>query len=84
MGDFASKLRLKGLAEEDVYFAKRDRELLEALRKKKLAKEVTCDSDGEKESARPLPSEIESVAAGIKDDELREIVIRAARANVKE
>jgi hypothetical protein len=35
MSGFVDKMRLKEMAEEDVYFARRDRELIEALRKKK-------------------------------------------------
>ena len=38
MSDFVDKLRLKEAAEEDIYFAKRDLELIEALHKRKLAK----------------------------------------------
>jgi hypothetical protein len=34
MSDFAEKLRLKGMAEEDIYFARRDRELLEELHRR--------------------------------------------------
>ncbi|MEW8027554.1 MAG: hypothetical protein AB2792_19620 [Candidatus Thiodiazotropha sp.] len=44
MADSFNKLWLKGQAEEDIYFAKRDRELIEALRKKKLRKKLE-DSD---------------------------------------
>ena len=40
MADSFNKLWLKGQAEEDIYFAKRDRELIEALRKKKLRKKL--------------------------------------------
>lgn len=32
MTNLPEKLRLKGMAEEDIYFARRDRELIEALR----------------------------------------------------
>ena len=39
MNSFSSKLKLKEMAEEDIYFAKRDQELIEALRKKKRAQE---------------------------------------------
>jgi len=34
VSDFVEKLRLKGMAEEDLYFARRDRELIAALRKR--------------------------------------------------
>lgn len=39
MSTLPEKLRLKGLAEEDIYFARRDRELIEALRRRRLADE---------------------------------------------
>ncbi|UPQ90348.1 hypothetical protein [Vibrio sinaloensis] len=32
--DFTEKLRLRGKAEEDIYFAQRDRELIEAMHDK--------------------------------------------------
>lgn len=32
--DFTEKLRLRGKAEEDIYFAQRDRELIEAMNDK--------------------------------------------------
>ena len=37
MTDFSDKLRLKEMAEEDIYFARRDRELIEALHEKASA-----------------------------------------------
>ena len=40
--------KIKGNAEEDIYFAKRDRELIEALHKKRLKKVVKCEDDVEK------------------------------------
>ena len=46
MSDFSDKLRLKGQAEEDIYFAKRDRELIEALRMKRLKEKIRCRSPG--------------------------------------
>lgn len=48
MSDFVDKLNLKEMAEEDIYFAKRDRELIEALHKKKLQKVVKCETDDKK------------------------------------
>jgi hypothetical protein len=36
MTDFPDKLRLKEQAEEDIYFARRDKERIKALRKKRL------------------------------------------------
>lgn len=32
MSDFSEKLRLKGMAEEDLYFARKDRELIAAIK----------------------------------------------------
>jgi hypothetical protein len=37
MSHWTEKLRLKGMAEEDVYFAKRDRELIDAMHRRKAA-----------------------------------------------
>ncbi|MEW8507953.1 MAG: hypothetical protein AB2598_14735 [Candidatus Thiodiazotropha sp.] len=39
MADSLNKLWLKGQAEEDIYFAERDRELIAALRKKRARNE---------------------------------------------
>jgi len=35
MTTWAEKLRLKGMAEEDMYFARRDRELIDAIRRRR-------------------------------------------------
>jgi hypothetical protein len=48
MSDFVDKLKLKEAAEEDLYFAKRDVELIEALHRKKLAKLVKCPDRDER------------------------------------
>lgn len=37
MPNFVETMRLKGMAEEDIYFARRDRELIIALRQKRAA-----------------------------------------------
>jgi len=37
MTTWTEKLRLKGMAEEDIYFAKRDRELIDAISKRRSA-----------------------------------------------
>jgi len=42
MSDLVEKLRLKALAEEDVYFAKHDLELIRALQQKRLIKPGQC------------------------------------------
>lgn len=41
------KLRLHEMAEEDLYFARRDLELLEALHRKELRSLATCGEDEE-------------------------------------
>ncbi len=48
MTTWSQKLRLKGMAEEDIYFARRDRELIDALRKQrsKRTKPQTKDQKG--------------------------------------
>lgn len=43
MTGWTEKLRLKGMAEEDIYFARRDRELINAMRKRKSAKQRRPD-----------------------------------------
>ena len=40
---WTDKLRLKGKAEEDIYFARRDRELINAMRKRKSARQRLPD-----------------------------------------
>ena len=57
MTDFPDKLRLKELAEEDIYFAKRDRELIRALREKRLAESPHCRSEKDKKLARGFQKE---------------------------
>lgn len=42
MIDFVETMRLKGMAEEDIYFARRDRELSEALRRNKRQPFLPC------------------------------------------
>ena len=55
MNSFASKLRLKGMAEEDIYFAKLDRELIAALRQKKQEQASGLSTDT-KHSRQPVNS----------------------------
>jgi len=52
--DFPKKLRLKEMAEEDIYFAKRDRELIKALHARKLAKHLKLGAKKQKKRARAL------------------------------
>ena len=61
MNNFVDKLRLKELAEEDVYFAKQDVELIRALHKKKLSKLAKCGDGEEKKQAEVFEKRFEEV-----------------------
>jgi uncharacterized protein HemX len=54
MTDFTDKLRLKEMAEEDIYFAKRDQELIRALHERKLAEHLEIDARKKKKKAADL------------------------------
>ncbi len=61
MADFTDKMRLKEQAEEDIYFAKRDRERVKALRDKRLAEQKKKNSpekleDSEEDKHKPARS----------------------------
>ncbi len=62
MNDFIDKLRLKELAEEDIYFAKRDVELIKALRKKKLGKRAKCADGDERRTAKAFEDRFEAIS----------------------
>ena len=51
MADCTDKLRLKEQAEEDAYFARRDRERIKALRAKRLAESPEAQSDQRREAS---------------------------------
>jgi hypothetical protein len=63
MTDFVEKLHLKEAAEEDLYFARRDRELLKALHEKRLAQEVECPEDGDSCSPERFERRFQEVSA---------------------
>jgi len=54
MNDFSDKLGLKEMAEEDIFFAKRDRELIEAMHERKLAEHLKLEARKEKKKAGDL------------------------------
>jgi len=54
MTDFPDKLRLKAMAEEDIYFAKRDRELIRAMHERKLAQHLKIEKHKKKKKAGRL------------------------------
>ena len=82
MADFIDKLSLKGMAEEDIYFAKRDRELINALHKKKLKKVVDCKRDDKKEIARQYEKRFEKITDKHKRKPKK--LVRACRDLVEE
>ncbi|MDF2152096.1 hypothetical protein [Vibrio sp. CAU 1672] len=45
--DFTEKLRLKGKAEEDMYFARLDRQLIEAMHEKQKQEEAMLKGNDE-------------------------------------
>ncbi len=47
-GGFSDKLRLKEMAEEDIYFARRERELIEAMHRRNRAGRLGEESDAER------------------------------------
>ncbi len=67
MTNWPDKLRLKALAEEDIYFAKRDRELIKALHKRRLAKHLKVDTKKAKKKAKRLQKAYADVTIGHKD-----------------
>ena len=73
MSDFPDKMRLKGLAEEDIYFAKRDRELLRALREKRLAETAECGSKRHRKRARSFEKKFDKVTDKHKDNERKRL-----------
>ena len=55
--DFTEKLRLKGKAEEDLYFAKLDRQLIEALHEMQKQEQAILKSDETEDSIIPSTME---------------------------
>lgn len=80
MGDFVDNLRLKEAADEDIYFAKQDVELIEALRAKKLARLAKCS--GEKKQAKEFEKRFVAISAKNKRKPRR--LLRAYRALLDE
>ncbi len=58
MTGFTTKMALKEMAEENIYFAKRDRELIEALHKQRLEDVMKC---AEKKSAKKFETQFRKV-----------------------
>lgn len=49
---WAEKLRLKEMAEEDIYFARRDRELINAMRKRRSERQHPADKGPKQKAAK--------------------------------
>lgn len=81
MNDFVDKLRLKESAEEDVYFAKQDIELIKALHKKKLAKLAKCGGE-KKKRAQSFEQRFEGISD--KHRKKRHKLLRSYRALLDE
>jgi hypothetical protein len=80
MVDFVEKLRLKESADEDLYFAKHDVELIEALHEKRLGKLAKCN--GEKGQAKEFEKRFKAISAKNKRKPRR--LLRAYRALLDE
>jgi hypothetical protein len=53
MADFSENMRLKGKAEEDLYFAKLDRKLIDALHKNQTHERHTDEDNNEVSTLSP-------------------------------
>ncbi len=67
MTHFTEKLRLREMADEDIYFARHDVELIEALHQKRLAELANCDSSGDKQMAKVFEDRFEVLTEKHKD-----------------
>ena len=77
MSRFVETLRLKELAEEDIYFAKRDQELIQALHRKRLAEAVAADTSEDKKLARSFEKRYRKINRSCRKKPLK--LIRALR-----
>ena len=82
MSKFTDKLQLKGMAEEDIYFAKRDVELIDALHRGKLAKVAKCGDEGAKAKAEVFEDRFKEISKKNKKKPRR--LLRAYRALIDE
>jgi len=55
MSGFTEKIRMRGKAEEDIYFAKLNQKLIEALHKKMAGKAIKESDQGNKERSEEDP-----------------------------
>jgi ATP-dependent exoDNAse (exonuclease V) alpha subunit len=71
MSRFVETLRLKELAEEDIYFARRDQELIQALHERNLAEAVAADTRKARKLARSFEKEYRKVNRACKKEPLK-------------
>ena len=62
MSKFPEKLRTRGKVDEDLYFAKRDRELLKAMKKDKLAKALDVKGKKKKRACDDIEEAFDAVS----------------------
>ena len=67
MTGFVEQLRLAEKAAEDIYFAKRDRELIKALHERRLAKLLKVDAKKAKKKAKTLQNAYADATLSHKD-----------------
>ena len=77
MSKFVETLRLKELAEEDIYFAKRDQQLIQALHDKRLAEAVAAATRENRKLARTYEKRYRKVNRACRKEPL--MLIRALR-----
>jgi hypothetical protein len=77
MSKFVETLRLKELAEEDIYFAKRDQELIQALHDKRLAEVIAADTRKNRKLASAFEKQYRKVNRACRKEPL--MLIRAIR-----
>ena len=78
MSKYIETLRLKELAEEAIYFAKRDQELIRALHSKRLAEALAADSRKDRQLARAFEKQYRKVGRACRKEPLK--LILAIRA----
>jgi len=77
MSKFVETLRLKELAEEDIYFARRDQELIQALHNQRLAEAVAAATRKNRNLARTFEKQYRKVSRVCRKEPL--MLIRAIR-----
>ena len=77
MSKFVESLRLKELAEEDIYFARRDQELIQALHNQRLAEAVAAATRKKRKLARTFEKQYRKVNRACRKEPL--MLIRAIR-----